>query len=94
MVVQRILQTVVNWLNRKFGDKWIGRGGPVLWPPRSPDLTILDFYLWERLKQLVYKEDLPNNVQVLKNRIRDAVASLTLEEIRNVIVGHIRNIYI
>ncbi|GBM88486.1 hypothetical protein AVEN_269361-1 [Araneus ventricosus] len=25
-------------------DRWIGRGGPVLWPPRSPDLTPLDFF--------------------------------------------------
>lgn len=73
---------VHSWLNRKFGDNWIGRGGPVLWPPRSPDLTILDFYLWGRLKQIVYKEDLPNNIEVLKNRIRDAVVSLTIEEIR------------
>lgn len=31
---------------------WIGRGGPVLWPPRSPDLTHLDFFLWGYLKNL------------------------------------------
>lgn len=74
---------VVNWLNRKFGDNWIGRNGPVLWPPRSPDLTISDFYMWGRLKQIFYKENLPNNVEILKNRIRDAIASLTIQEIRN-----------
>lgn len=73
---------VVNWLNRKFRRNWIGRNGPILWPPRSPDLTILDFYLWGRLKQIVYREQLPNNVEILKNRIRDAVSSLTIEEIR------------
>lgn len=74
---------VAAWLNQKFENNWIGWNGPVLWPPRSPDLTILDFYLWGRLKQLVYMDNVPNNVEVLKNRIRDAVASLTLEEIRN-----------
>ena len=24
---------------------WIGRGGPVAWPPRSPDLTSPDYFL-------------------------------------------------
>lgn len=32
-------------LTERFGDRWIGRGGPVLWPPRSPDLNPLDFFL-------------------------------------------------
>jgi len=27
-----------------FPDKWIGRGGPIPWPPRSPDLTPPDFF--------------------------------------------------
>ncbi|KAJ8940181.1 hypothetical protein NQ314_010800 [Rhamnusium bicolor] len=36
---------VRNWLNSKFGQRWIERGGPVLWPPRSPDLTIVDTFL-------------------------------------------------
>ena len=30
-------------LNRTFPEKWIGRGGPVPRPARSPDLTSLDF---------------------------------------------------
>jgi hypothetical protein len=35
-------------------DRWIGRGGPTAWPPRSPDLNLLDFYLCGHLKFLVY----------------------------------------
>ena len=31
-------------LNDKYPNRWIGRGGPVPWPPRSPDLTPLDFF--------------------------------------------------
>lgn len=31
-------------LNEIFGDRWIGRGGPVQWPSRSPDLTPLDYF--------------------------------------------------
>jgi hypothetical protein len=26
-----------------LSDHWIGRGGPIPWPPHSPDLTPLDF---------------------------------------------------
>ena len=26
-------------MNGIFHEKWIGRGGPVAWLPRSPDLT-------------------------------------------------------
>jgi hypothetical protein len=31
------------WLDSKIPGKWIGQCGPVEWPPRSPDLTPLDF---------------------------------------------------
>ncbi|EZA51141.1 hypothetical protein X777_10433 [Ooceraea biroi] len=31
-------------LNEKFGNRWIGLHGPREWPPRSPDLTQLDFF--------------------------------------------------
>lgn len=38
-------------LNSVFPQRWIGRGGPVPWPARGPDLTPLD--LWSELKRLV-----------------------------------------
>lgn len=45
------------YLGSEYGDRWIGRGGPVAWPARSPDLTPLDFYLWGEVKRLVYERD-------------------------------------
>ncbi|GBN20883.1 hypothetical protein AVEN_5412-1 [Araneus ventricosus] len=33
--------------------RWVGRGGPVAWPPRSPDLNPLDFFFWGHMKSLV-----------------------------------------
>ena len=36
---------VRSYLNRKRPGNWIGIGGPVEWPPRSPDLTSCDFFL-------------------------------------------------
>jgi hypothetical protein len=32
-------------INNIYYDRWIGRGGPAAWPPRSPDFTTMDFYL-------------------------------------------------
>ncbi|KAJ8963406.1 hypothetical protein NQ318_018885 [Aromia moschata] len=75
--------TVRNWLNSEFNEHWIGTDGPILWPPRSPDLTILDLYLWGRLRQIVYREPLENGEEQLRTRIQNAVKSLSIEEIRN-----------
>ena len=38
-------QHVREYLDESFPNHWLGRGGPVAWPPRSPDLTPLDYYL-------------------------------------------------
>ena len=39
---------VREYLDNVFPNRWIGRGGPVQWPPRSPDLTPMDFFIWGR----------------------------------------------
>lgn len=51
-----IAEEVRNELETMFGNRWIGRHGPILWPPRSPDLTILDFFFWGWVKNLVYRK--------------------------------------
>jgi hypothetical protein len=56
------------YLNRKLPGRWIGTGGPISWPPRSPDLNPLDFYLWGHLKLLVYSSSV-DDVETLRNRI-------------------------
>ena len=56
--------------------RWIGRGGPTAWPPRSPDLTPLDFFLWGYVKNIVYQVKI-NSLQHLKARIREAMATVT-----------------
>ena len=37
---------VREYLRVSFPNRWLGRLGPVAWPPRSPDLTPLDYYIW------------------------------------------------
>ncbi|GFW78159.1 transposable element Tc3 transposase [Trichonephila clavipes] len=39
-------RATVNLLKDTFGDRLISRFGPVNWPPRSCDLTPLDYFLW------------------------------------------------
>ena len=43
---------MVNCNSRRvlYPNRWFGRGGPISWPARSPDMTPLDFYLWGHLK--------------------------------------------
>lgn len=47
---------VRSFLDEEFSGRWIGRRGPVEWPPRSPDLTPPDFFLWGTLKPRVFAE--------------------------------------
>jgi len=48
--------------------------------PRSPDLTILDYYLWRRVKDLVYRKR-PTTSDDIIYRISEAIRSLNNDEI-------------
>lgn len=65
------------YLNQNYNNRWIGRGGPQAWPPRSPDLNSLDYFLWGHLKTLVYSTPIHTEEQ-LRNRI-----IVSCETIRN-----------
>ena len=45
---------VMQHLKDTFLNRWIGCGSIINWPPRSPDLTRLDFCLWGLMKSEVY----------------------------------------
>src|SRR5215469_14392144 len=47
------------------------------WPPRSPDLTVCDLFLWGYVKDRVYVPPLPATVDELQERITAAVNSVT-----------------
>lgn len=74
--------TVREFLSHTFPDRWIGRDGPISWPPRSPDITPLDFFLWGYIKDYVYSAPTPD-VQTLTFRIQNAVESITPEMLEN-----------
>ncbi|XP_062512636.1 uncharacterized protein LOC134188488 [Corticium candelabrum] len=56
-------------VRKVFGERVISQD---LWPPRSPDLTPPDFYLWGKLKDLVYADN-PRSINDLKHNIRQII---------------------
>ena len=66
-----------------FEEKWIGRGGPVAWPPRSPDLTSTDYFLWGFVKEGVMAVA-PTMPDDMKERIRRACTENTLQMLAEV----------
>ena len=49
------------------------------WPPRSPDSTPCDFFLWGYVKDKVYVPPLPASIPELKVRIRTAIEIITAD---------------
>jgi len=81
----RCARIVTTFLNNRFNARWIGWNGPVHWPPRSPDLTPLDFFLWGYLKNVVYEQE-PTTRDMIE-RIRIACSNIPramlLKTVRN-----------
>lgn len=55
-----------------------------LWPPRSPDLTPLDFFWWGYIKCQVFKQP-PANVAELRQRTSDEFGEVRM--VRRVMRG-------
>ncbi|GFW29573.1 putative DD41D transposase [Trichonephila clavipes] len=60
-------------LKDAFGDRLISRFGPVNWPPRSSDLTPLDYFSWGYVKSLIYADKL-QTLDHLEDNIRRVIA--------------------
>ena len=76
-------QQVRHWLNQEFPESWIGRGGPVEWAPRSPDLNPLDFCIWGYLKSKVYSERI-RDLAHLRTRIEEECLNIQGQMLHNV----------
>ncbi|GFX86738.1 DUF4817 domain-containing protein [Trichonephila clavipes] len=75
-------KNVHEFLNVRLPHHWIGRAGPryltcLHWPPRSPDLTPCDFFLWGFVKDKVFVRQLPQDLEELKQRITAVLNSIT-----------------
>jgi len=69
-------------LDATFPNRWIGRDGPTPWPPRSPDITPFDFFLWGYVKDKVFSTPVPD-ITNLKARITDGIATVTEDMLEN-----------
>lgn len=70
-------------LDDQFPDRWIGRNGPVQWPPRSPEFNKMDSFFWGYVKNEVYKIP-PTTRDDMKDRIRNVFRSVSVQMLRNV----------
>ncbi|GFS92033.1 DUF4817 domain-containing protein [Trichonephila clavipes] len=74
----------IDLLKDTFGDRLISLFGPVNWPPRSCDLTPLDYFLWGYVKSLVYA-DKPQTLDHLEDNIRRVIADIRPQMLEKVI---------
>ncbi|GFY32436.1 uncharacterized protein TNCV_3559441 [Trichonephila clavipes] len=72
-----IARRVKDLLRRSFGDDHVlSHHFHHAWPPRSPDLSPCDYWLWGYLKSQVYR-DRPKSLGMLKDNIRLQCLTIT-----------------
>ena len=69
---------VTTFLDETFPGRWVGTGGRTAWPPRSPDLTPLDFFFfaWGFIKDVVYRRNV-RDLADLRQRIIETFELIT-----------------
>jgi len=65
-------------LDAHYPDGWMGRGGPIIWPARSPNLNVLDYFIWGHIKDLVEHRRDSTEAEV-REAIRAAFNNVTPE---------------
>ncbi|KRT86372.1 hypothetical protein AMK59_1417, partial [Oryctes borbonicus] len=75
-----ILYKMMQSLHRVIMNN-VGSNGDIVWPPRSPDLSVCD-YLWGYLKAKVFEGYPPRTIQALKQRIREEIEAIPVNMLR------------
>lgn len=76
-------------LHEIFPSGVISRFGDIDWPPRSPDLTAPDYFLWGYLKDKVYINQ-PKTITQLKDNISEQIAMISIELCQKVMQNSIK----
>ena len=76
-------------LNCVLQQHWIRRAAKgdnrlLPWPPRSPDLTSCNFFLWGFVKHRVYLPPLPLSLKELRDRIARTLQTITADMLHRV----------
>ena len=68
----------MRYLDQVFGPRMLAMGSiqGETWAPSSPDLSALDFCVWNELKCKVYTNPIPQTIDQLKDKIRLCVDRL------------------
>ena len=69
---------VCQFLNDTFPETWIERDDSIQWPPRSPDITPSDFFLWGYVKDIVYRTKV-RDVSDLQQRMIETLHTVTVD---------------
>ena len=72
-------EATLDVLRPVFEDRIISRRADDVWPPRDCDLTPLEYYLWDAVK------DKPRTIDALKDNTREAIGEIQLHTIDNVL---------
>ncbi|CAH1107732.1 unnamed protein product [Psylliodes chrysocephalus] len=73
-------RATIDLIEEYFDDQIISKG---LWPPRSPDLTPPDYFLFGHIKNKVFRNRL-HDVNELEQAIVNEIESVTEEQLHNV----------
>lgn len=74
----------IELLKEHFDDQIISLRGPVNWPPRSCDLTPLDYFLWGYVKSQVYV-DKPRTINDLEDNITRVINGIPADMLERVL---------
>ena len=82
----------MEWLEKRFPGRLISNKSDFIWPPRSPDLNPLDFFLWGYMKEQIHRAQ-PGSIAEVKQLIENFMASITedlLQRVTGQFVSRIR----
>ena len=79
----------IDLLREKFRVRVISRNSDYNWPPRSCNVTHLDFFIWGYVRDKVYA-DAPQSIQELNERIRVVIDEIEPQMCKNVMENFIK----
>ena len=77
-------EATLDVLRPVFKDRIFSRTADVVWPPRSCDLTPLNYYLWCAVEDKYYAGK-PETIDALKDNIRETIGEIQLHTILNML---------
>ena len=73
----------MDWLEDRFLGRLISNKSDFMWPPRSPDLNPLDFFLWGYMKEEIHRAQ-PGSTEEVKQLIREFLLSISEDLLQRV----------